>query len=98
MFRRGELIFKLPPKVQWFRQKAKWPTLLVSPISPISYCWATDYYFGFHQEVPDKVDRVIAAIFLITLMLGLFTFPRWYSFVAFAGVLLFVLALMFCIP
>lgn len=92
------MAIKLPLWIQWLRHKAKWPTVLVSFCSPVAYCWATDYYFSFHQQVPNKVNRVIAVIFLITLMLGLFTFPTWYSFVAIAGAVLFVLALMFCIP
>jgi len=73
-----------------YRSYAKWPTLLVSAVLVLtSYVIETTFVDYSHlivdDRTPDVLGKLFACSFLLTSLLAIFTFLRWYSFVALAA-------------
>jgi hypothetical protein len=94
---------KLPEGVRRLRSVLKWPTVALSVFTPISLFYSVTQYVWMYEnrlvnETPPFVKPIIIASFFLTLLFGLITIPRWYSFVAFGSILLFIFAGMTSFP
>jgi hypothetical protein len=75
-----------------YRSLAKWPTLVTSSLLVvINYIIESRFVDfsqgGVHDTTPPLLGMLYAGLFLLTLLLAIFTLLRWYSFVAFAAML-----------
>jgi hypothetical protein len=74
------------------RTRAKWPTVIASILffilSFLYEIFLVDHSPRNYGAEPYLVLAISLRLFLlVTFLLGIFTFPRWYSFLAFAAVL-----------
>jgi hypothetical protein len=81
---------ELPENVQWLRDKAKSLILPLSVFLPVSYFYSIDRYVRIRESylvdsTPPMVRGVVAGCFWLMLLMGLFTIPRWHSWLAFAS-------------
>jgi hypothetical protein len=86
--------------LQKARTKARWPTVVCSFVlffySFIFELTLVDYspMIGSPKEKSILLGVVYRLLFLGTFFIGLFTFPRWYSFLAFASMIWVMLSVM----
>jgi len=79
-------------KFQHARTLAKWPTVIVSVLFFI-LSFLYEVFLVDHSPRNYGAEPYVALaislrlLLLVTFLLGVFTFPRWYSFLAFAAVL-----------
>jgi hypothetical protein len=77
-------------QLKTLRTKAKWWTLgyaLAAITSLFVNAAYTDFSYGrVNDNSPRWLHRIMAISIIMSLLLGLFTFPRWYSFIALAAV------------
>jgi len=74
------------------RTNAKWPTIITSVLffilSFLYEVFLVDHSPRNYGAEPYVVLAIsLRLLLLVTFLLGVFTFPRWYSFLAFAAVL-----------
>jgi hypothetical protein len=80
------------PKLQRARTRAMWPTIVAS-ILFFFFSFVYEVAFvdhspqGYGEEPYAVLGALLRLHLLIVFLLGLFTFPRWCSFLAFAAVL-----------
>jgi hypothetical protein len=80
------------PELQRARTKAMWPTVVASILF---FIFSFIYEVAFIDHSPRNYGAepyvtlgvLLRLHLLVVFLLGLFTFPRWYSFLAFAAVL-----------
>jgi len=74
-----------------FRDKAIWPTLLSSVAFVITNFVVETHYISWHTSPKNVAPLWINVLLYVTgwsaFLLGLLTFPRWYSFVAFLSLI-----------
>jgi len=92
-----------PHSVLWCRDKAKWLVVPLSIILPLSYFYSIDRYVRIQSyyivdTTPPMVHGIVVGCFYLTLLLGLLTIPRWYSWVAIASIATFIMVGMTCYP
>jgi hypothetical protein len=77
-------------KLKKYRAQAKWPTLIVSGLLVVvDYIRESQFidfsHGGIDDLTPPLLGKLYASLFLLTLLLAIFTLLRWYSFVALAA-------------
>jgi hypothetical protein len=86
-------------QIQYLRKKAKWWTVGSSIITVVvCYIVETSFVDFSSGSVKEKAPFLLSLLYrlslLSTFLLGLFTFPRWYSLVAFASVILVLMIIV----
>jgi hypothetical protein len=71
-----------------FRDKAAWVALTSAILVVVGQWWTHTHYVDrtvWVDRTPPVLDFLGLCLSLLTLILGLLTFPRWQSFLALAG-------------
>jgi hypothetical protein len=94
---------KLPEGIRQFSSILKWPTVVLSVFTPAILFYAVTHYVWMYEnrlvdETPPLIKPIIIACFILTLLFGLVTIPRWYSLVAFGSIILFIFVGMTSFP
>jgi hypothetical protein len=89
--------------LRWLRDKLKWPSFGLSVVMPVAFYLTITTYVRMYEntlidETPWMIRRGLLLGVITTFVVGLIGIPRWYSFVAFGSILVFIFVGMTSFP